>query len=59
MPKVESKYTCLAVILIDRVLKNDENYSLQLVLKNVSTLIKKRVMIRYITNDLQNFSGKK
>ena len=26
IPKVGSNYTCLAVILIDFVLKNDENY---------------------------------
>ena len=33
MPKVGSKYTCLAVILIDFVLKKYENYYAQVFLK--------------------------
>ena len=33
IPKVDSNYTCLAVILINFVLKKDENYYLQVFLK--------------------------
>ena len=33
IPKVYSNYTCLAVILINFVLKKDENYYLQVFLK--------------------------
>ena len=42
MPKVGSKYTCLAVILIDRVLKNDESYYLQLVFKKCKYIDKEK-----------------
>ena len=33
MPKVDSYYTCLAVIIADYVFKKDENYYLQVILK--------------------------
>ena len=42
MPKVGSKYTCLAEILIDRVLKNDESYYLQLVFKKCKYIDKEK-----------------
>lgn len=42
MPKVGSKYTCLAVILIDRVLKNDESCYLQLVFKKCKYIDKEK-----------------
>ena len=43
VPKVWSNYTCLAVMLIDFILKKDENYYLQkCFLKNVNTPKKKK-----------------
>ena len=33
VPKVDSNYTCLAVIFLDSVLKKDESYYLQVFLK--------------------------
>ena len=42
MPQARSKYTCLAVILNDFVFKKDENYYLQLFLKNANTMKKKK-----------------
>ena len=51
-PKVGSNYPCLAVLLIDFVLKRDENYYPQVFLKNVNTLKKKK---KRITNDLKYY----
>ena len=42
IPEVGSHHPCLALILIDSVLKKDENYYLQVCLKNVNTLKKKK-----------------
>ena len=41
IPKVDSNYTCLAVISLDSALKKDENYYLQVFLKSVNILEKK------------------
>ena len=41
MPKVGSNYICLAVMLIDFVLKKEKNYYLEVLLKNVN-ILKKR-----------------
>ena len=51
--KVGSNRTCLQVILLDSVLKRDENYYPQVFLKECK-YIEERV-IRHITNDLENF----
>ena len=52
--KVGCNRTCLQVILLDSVLKRDENYYPQVFLKECK-YIEERV-IRHITNDLENFS---
>ena len=42
MPKVGSNYTCLAVILINFVLMKDENYYLQVFLKESKYIEKEK-----------------
>ena len=57
-----SNYTCLAVILIDFVLKKDENYYLQVFLKECKYIEKEKKIIRYIIDDLEissDYSDKK
>ena len=57
-----SNYTCLAVILIDFVLKKDENYYLQVFLKECKYIEKEKKIIRYIIDDLEissDYSEKK
>ena len=49
IPKASSDYTCLAVINVDSTLKKDENYYLQVFLKE-SNYIEKEV-IRHIIED--------
>ena len=41
MPKAGSDYICLAVIIVDFILQEDENYYAKVFLKNVNTLRKK------------------
>ena len=57
-----SNYTCLAVILIDFVLKKDENYYLQVFLKECKYIEREKKIIRYIIDDLEissDYSEKK
>ena len=42
IPKVDSNYTCSAVILIDFILKKDENYYPQVFLKEYEYIEKKK-----------------
>ena len=42
MPKVGSNYICLVVILIDFVLKNDEDFIHKCLKKNLNKLKKKK-----------------
>ena len=50
-----SNHTCLAVISLDLALKKDENYYLQVHLKECN--ISKKIVIRYITDYLESSSG--
>ena len=54
IPKEDSNHTCLAVISLDSAAKNDENYYLQVFLKECKYIVKK--LIRYINDNLGNFS---
>ena len=54
IPKVDSKYNCLAVITLGSVLKKDENYYLQVLLKECKYIEKK--VFRHINDDLSDFS---
>ena len=47
---------CLAAILIDFVHKKDANYYLQVFSKECYQIEKEKIVIRYITDDL-NFSS--
>ena len=54
IPKENSNHTCLAVIILDSVLKIDENYYLQAFLKECQyTEIK---IVRHIHDNLSGFS---
>ena len=56
IPEVGSNYTCSAVILIDFVLKEkDEKYNLQVFLNECKSSKEEKMMIRYITDDLEIF----
>ena len=55
IPNVDSNYTCLAVISLGSALKKDENYYLQVFLKECK-YIKKKV-IRHINDSLNDFSS--
>ena len=55
IPKVDSNYTCLAVIILDSALKKDENYYLQVFLKDCKYITKK--VIRLINDNLSDFSS--
>ena len=55
MPKVGSNHTCLVVIMIDSALKREENYYLQVFLKE-GKYIEKEV-IRHITEDIEVLSS--
>ena len=54
-PKVNSNHSCLAVINLDSALKKDENYYLQVFLKEYQYIEKK--VIRDINNNLRDFSS--
>ena len=51
---MDSNHTCLAVISLDSALKKDENYYLQVFLKNCKYIEKK--VIRHIVDDLESSS---
>ena len=54
-PKVGSNQTCFAVINIDSALKKDENYYLQVFLKDSKYIEKEKKIIRHIIDDLEDF----
>ena len=54
MAKVDSNYTCLAVIEIDFILKKNENYYPQIFLIECKYIEKEKMALRYITDDLEN-----
>ena len=55
IPKVDSSHTCLPVISLDSALKKDENYYLQVFLKEYKYIEKKVVM--HINDNLSDFSS--
>ena len=55
MAKLDSNYTCLAVIEIDFILKKDENYYPQIFLIECKYIEKEKMALRYITDDLENY----
>ena len=55
MAKVDSNYTCLAVIEIDFILKKNENYYPQIFLIECKYIEKEKMALRYITDDLENY----
>ena len=56
IPEVVSNCVCLAVILIDFVLKKEKNYYPQAFLKECKHTEKEKKVIRYITDHLNNSS---
>ena len=56
MPKAGFNYACLIVILIDFVLKKDEQFYPQAFLKECKYIEKEKRLIRFITDDLEVFS---
>ena len=54
IPKIDSNHTCLAVINLDFVLKKDENFYLQVFLKECKYTEKK--VVRHIQDNLSDFS---
>ena len=54
IPKVDSNYTCLAVITLDFALKKDDSYYPQVFLKECKCIEKK--VVRYIHDSLSDFS---
>ena len=55
IPKVGSNHTCLAVITLDSALKKNDNYYLQVFLKQCKYIEKK--VIRHINDNLSDFSS--
>ena len=55
IPKMDSNHTCLAVFSLDSALKKDENYYLELFLKECKYIEKK--VIRHINDNLSDFSS--
>ena len=55
IPKLDSNRTCLAVISLDSTLKKDENYYLQVFLKECKYIEKK--VVRHINDNLSDFSS--
>ena len=53
IPEAGCNYICWMVILIDSVLKKDDNYYPQVFLKEYKCLDNEKKMIRYITDDLK------
>ena len=54
IPKADSNHTCLAIFSLDSPLKKDQNYYLQVFLKEWKYIKKKR--FRYIIDDLESSS---
>ena len=54
IPKLDSNYTCLALIILESALKKDENYSPQVFLKECKYIEKN--VVRYINDNLSDFS---
>ena len=54
IPKADSNHTCLAVISLDYALKKDNNYYLQVSLKEFKYIEKK--LVRHIIDDLESSS---
>ena len=52
---MDSNYTCLAAISSDSALKKDENYYLQIILKECKYI--KKIIIRHISDNLSDFSS--
>ena len=55
IPKVDSSFTCLAVISLDSTLKKDDNYHLQTLLKECN--YSENNAIRHINDSLSDFSS--
>ena len=55
IPKVDFNYTCLVVISLDSALKKDDNYYLQMFLKECIYIGKK--VIRHVNDNLNDFSS--
>ena len=55
IPKVHSNHTCLAIINLDSALKKDDNYYLQMFLKERKYIEKK--VIRHINDNFSYFSS--
>ena len=55
IPKVDSNHPCLAVISLDSARKRDENYYLQVFLRECKYIEKK--VIRHINDNLSGFSS--
>ena len=53
IPKLDSNYTCLAVISLDSALKKDDNYYPQVFLKECKYIEKK--VVRHIHDNLGDF----
>ena len=53
IPKVDSNYTCLAVISLDSAIKKDDSYYLQVFLKECKYIEKRIIM--YINDNLSDF----
>ena len=54
IPKLDSNYTCLALIILESALKKDENYSPQVFLKECKYIEKN--VVRYNDDNLSDFS---
>ena len=54
IPKLDSNYTCLALISLESALKKDENYSPQVFLKECKYIEKN--VVRYNDDNLSDFS---
>ena len=54
IPKADSNHTCLAIFSLDSPLKKDQNYYLQVFLKEWKYIKKK--CFRYIIDDLESSS---
>ena len=49
---MDSNYTCLAVVILDSAMKKDDNYYLQVFLKECKHIEKK--VVRHITDGLES-----
>ena len=53
MSKLGSNYICLAVIFIQLVFKNEKKYYTQVFLKECKHNEKEKLIIKYVTDDLE------